>query len=172
MAKPHTKTRWSEAEARRWAAATPDPLLGLRVYGSRLLGADPALVLHGGGNTSVKSTARDILGDEVEIVWVKASGWDLATIEPQGFAPLELARARRLLDVPAMSDLEMMRELRRCRLDPQAPDPSVEALLHAFLPHRFVDHSHADAALALIQTPDGARRARDLYGDEYLIVPY
>ena len=77
-------TRWSEAEAGRWAAATPDPLLGLRVYTSRLLGADPSLVLHGGGNTSVKSAARDVLGEEVEVVWVKASGWDLATIEAQG----------------------------------------------------------------------------------------
>ncbi|HEX5758989.1 MAG TPA: bifunctional aldolase/short-chain dehydrogenase [Thermoanaerobaculia bacterium] len=164
--------RWDEAAAREWAERTADPLLGLRVYSSRLLGADPSLVLHGGGNTSVKSTARDVLGEEVEVVWVKASGWDLATIEARGFAPLELGRARRLLDAPAMSDLEMMRELRRCRLDPQAPDPSVEALLHAFLPHRFVDHTHADAVLALIQTPDGPRRARELYGGDYLIVPY
>ncbi len=172
MKKPRIESRWNEREARRWRESTPDPLLGLRVYTSRLLGADPSLVLHGGGNTSVKSTARDVLGEEVEVVWVKASGWDLATIEAQGFAPLELGRARRLLDAPALSDLEMMRELRRCRLDPQAPDPSVEALLHAFLPHRFVDHTHADAVLALIQTPEGARRARELFGGDFLIVPY
>jgi rhamnose utilization protein RhaD (predicted bifunctional aldolase and dehydrogenase)/NAD(P)-dependent dehydrogenase (short-subunit alcohol dehydrogenase family) len=169
---PAAARRWSEAEARRWAAAAGDPRLGLRVYGSRLLGADPALVLHGGGNTSVKSTARDVLGEEVEVVWVKASGWDLATIEPAGFTALELGRTRRLLEAAAMSDVVMMRELRRCRLDPQAPDPSVEALLHAFLPHRFVDHTHADAVLALIQTPDGARRARELCGGDFLIVPY
>jgi rhamnose utilization protein RhaD (predicted bifunctional aldolase and dehydrogenase)/NAD(P)-dependent dehydrogenase (short-subunit alcohol dehydrogenase family) len=172
MKKPRIESRWNAREARRWAERTADPLLGLRVYTSRLLGADPSLVLHGGGNTSVKSAARDVLGEEVEVVWVKASGWDLATIEAPGFAPLELGRARRLLDAPALSDLEMMRELRRCRLDPQAPDPSVEALLHAFLPHRFVDHTHADAVLALIQTPDGARRARDLFGGDFLIVPY
>src|SRR5690606_25367932 len=101
---------------------------------SRLLGADPSLVLHGGGNTSVKAPWHDITGGTIDAVYVKGSGWDLATIERPGFAPMPLARLHALLDLESLSDPDMVRELSAARLDPAAPQPSVEALLHAFLP--------------------------------------
>jgi rhamnose utilization protein RhaD (predicted bifunctional aldolase and dehydrogenase)/NAD(P)-dependent dehydrogenase (short-subunit alcohol dehydrogenase family) len=142
------------------------------VYGSRLIGADPDLVLHGGGNTSVKITQPDVTGEPVEVLHVKGSGWDLASIEPAGFAPLRLARLRELLTVPQLSDRQMMNELRCALLDAAAPDPSVETLLHALLPHRAVLHSHADAILALTNTEDGANLVRSVYGNRVVVVPY
>lgn len=163
---------WRPRDAARWAREVDPPTLGLRVYSSRLLGADSTLVLAGGGNTSAKGEVEDVHGEPLDVLWVKGSGSDLATSTARDFTALELAPALRLLDLPELSDGAMMRELLRARLDPAAPPPSVEALLHAFLPHRFVDHAHPDALLALIQTPDGARRAEDLYGDDCLLVPY
>lgn len=166
------RSLWDDAEAGRWSEGGSDPALGLRVYTSRLLGANPSLVLHGGGNTSVKSAVTDLLGRRLEMIYVKGSGSDLGEIEAGGFTPLELAPLRALLDLETLSDEDMVRELRRFRLDPDAPTPSVETLLHAYLPARFIDHTHADAVLALIQNPEGPRRAEELWGGEYLIVPY
>ena len=168
------RSRWGDAEARefveRYGSAGED--LALRVYTSRLIGAEPDLVLHGGGNTSLKSRARDLFGDEVEVLHIKGSGWDLAQIEPEGLPAVRLAELRRLRGLDSLSDEQMVAEQRRARLDPSAPDPSVEALLHAFLPHRFVDHSHADAILALTNQPDGELRSRALYGERVAWVPY
>ena len=127
--------------------------LALRLYTSRLLGRDPALVLHGGGNTSVKTTARDLTGDDVEVLYVKGSGWDLAGIEPRGFPACRLAPLRRFCQLEAMTDEEMVAGLRGQMLDPASPTPSVEALLHAVIPGRFVDHTHADAVLDQDRTP-------------------
>ncbi len=162
------RSRWSEAEAARFAG---DPL-ALRVYTSRLLGSDPSLVLHGGGNTSVKATAPDIFGDEEEVLYVKGSGWDLATIEAPGFAPVRLDALRRMATLEDLSDSAMVTAQRAALTDPYAPNPSVEAILHAIIPFRFVDHSHADAVVALTNTPDGEALVRDLYGPQMLIVPY
>ena len=153
------------------APAASDPLAEC-VYGSRLIGSDPALVLHGGGNTSVKAPFSDITGGEVETVWVKGSGWDLASIEKAGFAPLPIARLRQLLDLDSLSDTEMMRELSAARLDPAAPQPSVESLLHALIPYRAVLHSHADVIVTLTNLGDGADRVREVLGEGVLIVPY
>jgi rhamnose utilization protein RhaD (predicted bifunctional aldolase and dehydrogenase)/NAD(P)-dependent dehydrogenase (short-subunit alcohol dehydrogenase family) len=158
---------WDDREA----APLSDPL-AQRVYTSRLLGRDPALVLHGGGNTSVKLRQPDIFGDEQDILYVKGSGWDLATIEKAGFAPLRLEHVRRLAQLPALSDAQMVKELRAAMIDPSAPAPSVETILHAILPYRFVDHTHADALLAITNTPDGEQRVRELYGDTVVVVPY
>ena len=155
----------------RSAPAASDPLAEC-VYGSRLIGSDPAMVLHGGGNTSVKAPYPDITGEEVEALWVKGSGWDLATIEKAGFAPLPIQRLRQLLDLDSLSDIEMMRELSAARLDPAAPQPSVESLLHALIPHRAVQHSHADAIVTLTNLADGADRVREVLGEGVLIVPY
>ena len=155
----------------RSAPAAADPLAEC-VYGSRLIGSDPAMVLHGGGNTSVKAPFADITGEEVETLWVKGSGWDLASIEKAGFAPLPIHRLRQLLDLDSLSDIEMMRELSAARLDPAAPQPSVESLLHALIPHRAVQHSHADAIVTLTNLVDGADRVREVLGDGVLIVPY
>jgi rhamnose utilization protein RhaD (predicted bifunctional aldolase and dehydrogenase)/NAD(P)-dependent dehydrogenase (short-subunit alcohol dehydrogenase family) len=157
-----------------WGAGAPATAAALSeiVRVSRLLGSDPSLVLHGGGNTSVKATWSDITGQEIEALFVKGSGWDLATIEAPGFAPLPIARLHALLALESLSDAEMMRELSAARLDPGAPQPSVEALLHAFLPHRFVLHSHADLVLTITNLDDGERRARELWGDALVHVPY
>ena len=142
------------------------------VHASRLLGGDPALVLHGGGNTSVKALWTDITGERIDVIHVKGSGWDLATIERGGFAPLPLARLRALLALESLSDPDMVRELSAARLDPAAPQPSVEALLHAFVPHASVLHSHADVILTLTNLHDGDARVRSVYGDSVVYVPY
>ena len=161
--------RWQDTEAARWAELGD---LGEITYGSRLVGADPALVLHGGGNTSVKGTSTDAWGEPVPTLWVKGSGWDLATIEPPGFAPLRLEPVRRLAELSQLGDIEMVNQLRIHLLDASAPNPSVEAILHALLPHRAVLHSHADAVLALTNTADGDARVRRLWGDRAVVVPY
>ncbi len=162
------KSKWNDEEAVKFAG---DPL-SLRVYSSRLLGSDPSLVLHGGGNTSVKATAQDIFGDEEEVLYVKGSGWDLATIEAPGFSPVRLNALRRMATLEALSDSDMVTAQRAALTDPYAPNPSVEAILHAIIPYRFVDHSHADAVVALTNTPDGEAIVRDLYGKQMMIVPY
>ena len=161
--------RWDDAEAARWADLGD---LGEITYGSRLVGADPALVLHGGGNTSIKGHSTDAWGEPIPTLWVKGSGWDLATIEPPGFAPLRLEPVRRLAQLPELSDTEMVNQLRIGLLDASAPNPSVEAILHALLPHRAVLHSHADAVLALTNTADGDAKVRELWGDRVVVVPY
>src|SRR6185295_3813940 len=135
---------WNDAEA---AAFSGD--LGLRVYTSRLLGRDKSMVLHGGGNTSVKIREPNLFGEEEDILYVKGSGWDLETIETAGFAPVRLERALRLATLERLSDAQMVQELRAAMTNPSAPTPSVETILHASLPHRFVDHTHADALLAI-----------------------
>ncbi len=142
------------------------------VDGSRRIGADPSLVLHGGGNTSIKATATDVWGDPVDAIFVKGSGWDLATIEPAGFAPLRLDGVRRLAELDALSDVEMMNQLRIHLLDSAAPNPSVETILHALITQRSVLHSHADAVVAITNTPDGAEAARSVWGESAVIVPY
>ncbi len=146
--------------------------LALRVYTTRLLGGDPRLVLHGGGNTSVKLRLPDLMGREVEVLCVKGSGWDMATIEPPGLPAVRLAELRMLRDRHALSDEDMVRMQRANLLDPMAPNPSVETLLHAFIPHKFVDHTHATAVLSLVDQPDGEARATELYGGRMGIVPY
>jgi rhamnulose-1-phosphate aldolase/alcohol dehydrogenase len=146
--------------------------LALRTYTARLLGADASLVLHGGGNTSVKSTATTLLGESIDVIHVKGSGWDLATIEPAGHPAVRLAPLLRLRALDAMSDEGMVNELRLNLLDASAPTPSVETLLHAFLPARFIDHTHADAVLALADQPNGEALCRKVYGEGLVWVPY
>jgi rhamnose utilization protein RhaD (predicted bifunctional aldolase and dehydrogenase)/NAD(P)-dependent dehydrogenase (short-subunit alcohol dehydrogenase family) len=166
------RSLWSERDARAAAAAATPPELGLRVYASRLLGRDPSLVFAGGGNTSVKATTRDLFGEPVETLFVKGSGADLARATERDFAPLALAPARRLLELPALSDRALAGELLRLRLDPGAPTPSVETLLHAFLPHRYVDHAHPVALLALLDCARAGELVAELYAGDCLVVPY
>src|SRR6476660_4920212 len=168
------ESRWSDAEARSFAEryAPYGEDLALRVYTSRLIGSDPALVLHGGGNTSVKSIFRDLLGEEVPAIFVKGSGWNLDSIAPEGLPGMRLDGLRRLRGLPALSDEEMVNQQRTHLFRADAPTPSVEALLHAFLPSRFIDHSHADAILALTNRPDGEAVVREIYGERVGIVPY
>jgi rhamnose utilization protein RhaD (predicted bifunctional aldolase and dehydrogenase)/NAD(P)-dependent dehydrogenase (short-subunit alcohol dehydrogenase family) len=161
------RSLWNDAEAARF-----EGLLGQRVYTSRLLGRDHALVLHGGGNTSVKIRQPNLFGESEEILYVKGSGWDLESIEAPGFAPVRLEQVKRLATLEQLSDAQMVQELRAAMIDPSAPTPSVETILHALLPHRFVDHTHADALLAITNTADGERRIREIYADSVVVVPY
>jgi rhamnose utilization protein RhaD (predicted bifunctional aldolase and dehydrogenase)/NAD(P)-dependent dehydrogenase (short-subunit alcohol dehydrogenase family) len=170
------QNRWSEAAAReaieRYGSQGISEPLALRTYSARLLGADPELVLHGGGNTSVKTTVRGLLEEEISVLCVKGSGWDLATIEPPGHPAVRLEPLQALRALETLSDEAMVAAQRQNLIDPAAPNPSVEALLHAFLPHPFVDHTHSTALLALADQPDAAAVCREVYGDRVLLVPY
>jgi len=161
------KSLWNDAEAAKFAGP-----LGLRVYSSRLLGRDKSLVLHGGGNTSVKLDENNLFGEKEEVLYVKGSGSDLAAIEPADFAPVPLDYIRRLASLPALSDPQMVNELATHSLRAGAPAPSVETLLHAILPHKYVDHTHADAVLSVSNSPDALKRVRDIYGDKVVVIPY
>ena len=158
---------WNSEEAARFSGE-----LGLRVYTSRLLGRDPSLVLHGGGNTSVKLRENDVLGEALDLLYVKGSGWDLATIREAGFAPVRLQHLLKLATLETLSDPQMVSELATHVVRAGAPAPSIETILHAILPYPYVDHTHADALLAVTNTADGARRIRDIYGDEVVLIPY
>ncbi|MBK8162996.1 MAG: bifunctional aldolase/short-chain dehydrogenase [Gammaproteobacteria bacterium] len=159
--------RWNNQEA----AAFTSPL-ALRVYTSRLLGLDPSLVLHGGGNTSVKETVRNILGNHEEILYVKGSGWDLETIEEAGFPAANLDHLIALARLPALGDMQMVNELRTHMTKASAPTPSVEAILHAVIPHKYVDHTHADAIIAITNTAKGRERIAEVFGDDVVVIPY
>ncbi|OIO97466.1 MAG: short-chain dehydrogenase [Armatimonadetes bacterium CG2_30_59_28] len=161
------KSLWNDAEAQQYGSE-----IGQRVYTSRLLGSDPSLVLHGGGNTSVKLQERNLFGGEENVLYVKSSGADLATIEPQDFVALRIQHLRRLVALKSLSDTEMARELYACKRNPAAPNPSVEAILHAVLPAKYVDHTHADALLSVMNTPGGLERVGEIYGDRVVVVPY
>ena len=164
--------RDAAATVTRYAAEGVSEDLALRVYTTRLLGGDPRLVLHGGGNTSVKTTMADMMGDGAEVLCVKGSGWDMAGIEPSGLPAVRLAPLRRLAARDSLADEEMVALHRLNLLDPGAPNPSVETLLHAFLPHKFVDHTHADAVLVLTDQPDGEAICHEVYGGTMGLVPY
>jgi rhamnose utilization protein RhaD (predicted bifunctional aldolase and dehydrogenase)/NAD(P)-dependent dehydrogenase (short-subunit alcohol dehydrogenase family) len=170
------QSRWVERDAEgiadRYRGAGIDEALALQVYSTRLLGQDRKLVRHGGGNCSVKTRTRDLGGDDVEVICIKASGMDMATIEPAGLPAMRLAPLRKLRGRDALSDDEMVRMLRACLIDPLAPTASVESLLHAFLPHAFVDHTHATAILSLSDQPDGAAICAEVYDGRLAIVPY
>lgn len=143
-----------------------------RVYSSRLLGKDKSLVLHGGGNTSVKVVEKDRFGVEEAILYVKGSGWDLETIEAEGFSPVRLEHLQRLAGLPSLSDPEMVNELVTHMTRATAPVPSVEAILHAVIPHKYVDHTHADAVVTITNSPSGEEKIRRIYGDEVIVIPY
>src|SRR6478736_1566459 len=170
------KSGWVDSEAQaaidRYAAQGVGRDLATRVYTTRLLGRDPKLVLHGGGNTSVKMRTTDLNGDEVEVLCVKGSGWDMATIEPSGLPAVRLDPLKKLRRRNALTDEDMVRVQRENLLEPAAPNPSVETLLHAFLPHRFVDHTHANAILSLVDQPDGEAICAELYDGRMSVVPY
>ena len=170
------QSRWSDADARQlvahFAGQDISDELAHRVYTTRLLGRDPKLVLHGGGNTSVKTTATDILGETIEALCVKGSGWDMAQIEPAGLPAVRLAPLRRLRSLAALGDEAMVNAQRANLLDSQSPNPSVETLLHAFLPHKFIDHTHATAVLSLTDQPDPEKHCREVFGGRVGYVPY
>ncbi|MDP2752747.1 MAG: bifunctional aldolase/short-chain dehydrogenase [Rhodocyclaceae bacterium] len=161
-----TQNLWNEADAPQHDD------LALRVYTSRLLGRDKSLVLHGGGNTSVKICETNLLGEEENILYIKGSGWDLETIEAEGFSPVRLNHCLKLAELDTLSDPAMVNELRTHMTRASAPTPSIETILHALLPWKYVDHTHADAVVSLTNTDNGAMRIREIYGDKVVIVPY
>ncbi|MDP6346709.1 MAG: bifunctional aldolase/short-chain dehydrogenase, partial [Alphaproteobacteria bacterium] len=167
---------WSEADAKtmaaRYAKQGAGEDLALRIYTTRLLGGDRRLVLHGGGNSSLKTEVVDRLGDTVAALHIKGSGHDMATIEPDGLPAVRLESLRRLAALDSLADDEMVDLLRGSLLYSRAPDPSVETLLHAFLPHRYIDHTHASAVLSLTDQPDGAAICAEVVGEAAPVVPY
>ncbi|MGE4396603.1 MAG: bifunctional aldolase/short-chain dehydrogenase [Sulfurimonas sp.] len=158
---------WDNEEAREYKTD-----LDLRVYTSRLLGRDASLVLHGGGNTSVKSTATNLFGETEDILYVKGSGWDLATIEAEGFAPVKMDMLLKMAELKELSDTDMVKYQRLAMTNPSAPNPSVEAILHAIIPFKFVDHTHTDAVVTITNTQGGEEKIKELYGDSVLVIPY
>ncbi len=161
-------SRWNETEAN---AFKTDPV-AMRAYTSRLLGQEPALVQHGGGNTSVKASRLNLFGEREELLYVKGSGWDLATIEPQGFSPVKMDVLLRMARLETLSDGDMVREQKAAMTNPSAPAPSVEAILHAIIPYKFVEHTHSDAVVTMTNTPNGEKFAREVFGEKVLFVPY
>jgi len=170
----HVESLFKERDSKAVIAkyATYPEELALRVYTSRLIGENTSLVLHGGGNTSVKLRLKNIVGEENDVVFVKGSGWDLATIEPEGFVGLNIDPLRKLRHLESLSDIEMDNQLKIHRVASMSPDPSVEALLHAFLPHRYIDHTHADSILILTNQRNGQEMVREALGTRIAIVPY
>lgn len=169
------KMRWTSDGARlaveQWAPNHGEDM-ALCLYLARLIGSDPDLVLHGGGNVSFKGIRPNVLGKDTDTLFVKASGADLASLDPADLAAVELAPLKELEELDSLHDNAMVNELARRRLNADAPLPSVETLLHAFLPHRYIDHSHADAVLALACQPDAQDRLLEVLGEDVLVVPY
>lgn len=161
------KSLWNNNEAKKYKTD-----LELRVYTSRLLGQDSSLVLHGGGNTSVKSTAKNLFGDTEDILLVKGSGWDLASIEGEGFAPVKMDMLLKMAELKELNDPDMVKYQRLAMTNPSAPNPSVEAILHAIIPYKFVDHTHTDAVVTITNTEGGEQKIKELYGDKVLVIPY
>jgi rhamnose utilization protein RhaD (predicted bifunctional aldolase and dehydrogenase)/NAD(P)-dependent dehydrogenase (short-subunit alcohol dehydrogenase family) len=170
------KSAWADSDAKaaldHWATAAIGQELALRIYSTRLLGREPKLVLHGGGNTSVKARVKDLLDEDVDVLCVKGSGWDMASIEPAGMPAVRLAALLKLRSRSAMPDDEMVRLQRAALIDPHSPNPSVETLLHAFIPHKFVDHTHATAVLSLIDQTDSDVLCAETFGQRLGFVPY
>ncbi len=140
-----------------------DDPLSMRVYTSKLLGASKELVLHGGGNTSVKID---------NLLYVKGSGWSLDTIEKEGFAAVDLDTLKKMATRESLSDTQMVKEQKDAMIDKNSPNPSIEAILHALIPFKYVDHTHADAVVTISNTPEGKKILQDLYGKNMLIIDY
>jgi rhamnulose-1-phosphate aldolase/alcohol dehydrogenase len=170
------KSGWSDKDAQefvtRYAPKGVNADLAVRTYTTRLLGSDPRMVLHGGGNTSVKTTVKDQLGEDVDVICIKGSGWDMGVIEPAGLPAVRLEPLRKLRKLDQLSDEDMVNYQRINLLDSSSPNPSVETLLHAFLPHKFIDHVHSTAVLALTDQPDNKALVHEVYGDRVAYVPY
>lgn len=170
------KSLWNARDAQaaidRYAGDGIAADLALRVYTTRLLGGEPKLVLHGGGNTSLKTTVTDMVGDEWQVLCVKGSGWDMGSIEPAGLPAVKLAPLRKARAFSALSDEDMVKLQRANLIDPASPNPSVETLMHAFLPHAYVDHTHSTAILSIVDQPNGQDLCREIFGDRLGIVDY
>ncbi|MHB0999034.1 MAG: bifunctional aldolase/short-chain dehydrogenase [Armatimonadota bacterium] len=169
------ENKWSEMSASEYIALYGEDWgddLALRTYTSRLLGGESSLVLHGGGNTSVKGSYTDILGESIPAMFVKASGQDMAVIEPSGHPGLDLEYLKKLRALTELSDAAMVNEFRTHLFDSRSATPSIETLVHAFIPRKFIDHTHADAVLALTNQPNGEEIVKDALGSDIIVLEY
>ncbi|MGH9325437.1 MAG: SDR family NAD(P)-dependent oxidoreductase, partial [Terriglobia bacterium] len=169
------QSRWSESEANKFVELHAEDCaedLALRTYTSRLLGAEESLVLHGGGNTSVKTSVTNRLGETIPAIFVKASGWDMLHISPDGYSGLELEYLLKLRNLPELADDAMVDELRTHLLDWRSATPSIETLVHAFIPQKFIDHTHADAILALTNQLNAKPRIEEALGSDVALLDY
>ena len=168
--------KWSDKDAERfifkYKLKGVNKDLALRTYTARLLGSEPEMVLHGGGNTSVKTVTKNLFGENINVLCVKGSGWDLGTIEPQGHPAVELKPLLKLKNLTSLTDEDMVAIQRKNLIDPKSPNPSVETLLHAFLPYKYIDHTHSIALLSLANQPDADKVCSTIFGEEMVIVPY
>ena len=155
------KSLWSDEEAKAYNSD-----LELRVYTSNLLGRSDELVLHGGGNTSVKTKI-----DGEDILLVKGSGWDLVSIKAEGFAPVKMQTLLEMAELKELSDSDMVSGQKAAMINKEAPNPSVEAILHAIIPFKVVDHTHADAIVTISNSKHGKEHIKKLFPN-FLIVPY
>lgn len=144
-------------------AATFTTPLQMRVYTSQLLGQSEDLVLHGGGNTSYKDS---------DTLYVKGSGWNLVDIEEAGFSPVDLKVLQEMATRDTLSDSQMVKEQRAALRDSDAPNPSIEAILHAIIPFAYVEHTHTDAIVTISNTPGGKETLQQIYGDKVLLIDY
>ena len=170
------KNDWSNYEAKKFIKKYKklgfSKDVALRVYTSRLLGKNKELVLHGGGNTSVKTRIKDIDGKNYEVLCVKGSGWDMADIEPEGLPAVKLEPLLAMKKKKYLSDEDMVSFQKRNLINIKSPNPSVETFLHAFLPFKYVDHTHSDAILNLTNRPGGLNSCKKIFGNKVSIVPY
>jgi len=170
------KNTWSNIEAnkyiKKYKKLGHSKDLAIRVYTTRLLGRNSELVLHGGGNTSVKTTIKDIDGKNYDVLCVKGSGWDMAEIEPAGLPAVKLQPLLALKNKKYLSDEDMVAYQKRNLINIKSPNPSVETFLHAFLPFKFVDHTHSDAIMNVTNRPDGLKFCKKIFGNKISIVPY
>jgi len=170
------KNNWSNSEAKKYIKKYSNlghsQDMALRVYTTRLLGRNGELVLHGGGNTSVKTTLKDIDGKNYNVLCVKGSGWDMAEIEPEGLPAVKLQPLISLKNKKYLSDEDMVNYQKKNLIDIKSPNPSVETFLHAFLPFKFVDHTHSDAIMNVTNRPGGLNFCKKIFGIKASIVPY
>ena len=170
------KNDWSNLEAKRYIKKYKklgySEDVALRVYTTRLLGRNRELVLHGGGNTSVKTNIKDLDGKNYEVLCVKGSGWDMAEIEPEGLPAVKLQPLLALKNKKILSDEDMVAYQKRNLINIKSPNPSVETFLHAFLPFKFVDHTHSDAIMNITNRPEGLTLSKKIFGNKVSIVPY
>jgi len=170
------KNNWSNNESKKYIIKYKNlgysKDLALRVYTTRLLGRNNELVLHGGGNTSVKSSIKDIDGKKYNVLCVKGSGWDMGEIEPEGLPAVKLDPLLALKKKKYLSDEDMVSYQKRNLINIKSPNPSVETFLHAFLPFKYIDHTHADAILNVTNRPEGLNFCKKIFGNKVSIVPY
>ena len=170
------KNKWNNSEAKKYISRYKKKKiskeLALRIYTTHLLGREKDLVLHGGGNTSLKTSIKNIFRQNINVMYVKGSGWDMGSIDYPGMPAVELDPLLKTGKLTRLNDFEMVNLQRKCLVNSQAPNPSVETLLHAFLPYKYVDHTHASAILGLIDQPNDVEVCKTAFGDQVGIVPY